>query len=208
MNDLMSYLNDSARHIHDGPKGGFIVSLSHVYKTDLEDLWDACTNPQRLPRWFLPVTGDLSVGGHYQLEGNASGTIKSCEPPRALLVSWEFDDKYSELEALLESEGEHARLTLKHFVPDDEHWAEFGPAATGIGWDMALGSLAAHTVGTEFGRSPEWFESDEAVSFMSQSAQQWTQAHIDSGADIAEAKAMAARTINVYTGGQEGSERE
>ena len=45
------------------------------YPTDIEDLWHACVTPERLKRWFGPVTGDLREGGTYQIEGNAHGTI-------------------------------------------------------------------------------------------------------------------------------------
>ena len=31
--------------------------------------------PERIPRWFLPVSGDLRLGGRYQLEGNAGGEV-------------------------------------------------------------------------------------------------------------------------------------
>src|SRR5690242_10613831 len=48
-----------------------VVTLSRTYSTELSDLWDACTNPERIPRWFLPVAGELHEGGRYQLEGNA-----------------------------------------------------------------------------------------------------------------------------------------
>ncbi|HEX7430212.1 MAG TPA: polyketide cyclase, partial [Mycobacterium sp.] len=40
-----------------------VVTISQSYDTDAADLWDACTNIERIPRWFLPVTGDLRVGG-------------------------------------------------------------------------------------------------------------------------------------------------
>ena len=46
------------------------LTISRVYDTGIEDLWDACTNPERIPRWFLPVSGDLELGGRYALEGN------------------------------------------------------------------------------------------------------------------------------------------
>jgi uncharacterized protein YndB with AHSA1/START domain len=42
----------------DGDEARAVV-LARTYKTDLEDLWDARTNPERIPRWFLPVSGDL-----------------------------------------------------------------------------------------------------------------------------------------------------
>ena len=58
--------------------------ISAVYDTTLDDLWDACTNAERIPRWFLPVSGELRDGGRYQLEGNAGGTIERCDPPTRL----------------------------------------------------------------------------------------------------------------------------
>src|SRR5260370_16198190 len=41
-------------------------------------------------RALLPIIGDLRLGGHYQFEGNAGGTIRRCEPPRLLAVTWEM----------------------------------------------------------------------------------------------------------------------
>ena len=58
------------------------LTVSRVYETPPEDLWDACTNPERISRWFLPISGDLRPGGRYEFEGNASGTIERCEPPQ------------------------------------------------------------------------------------------------------------------------------
>ncbi len=51
------------------------VTLARSYATTVEDLWDAVTSAERIPRWFLPVSGRLELGGRYQLEGNAGGTI-------------------------------------------------------------------------------------------------------------------------------------
>ena len=58
-----------------------VSSIAQTYPTPIEDLWDACTNAERIPRWFLPISGDLRVGGRYQLEGNASGTVQTCDAP-------------------------------------------------------------------------------------------------------------------------------
>lgn len=33
-----------------------VITVSQSYDADVEDVWDACTHPERLPRWFLPVT--------------------------------------------------------------------------------------------------------------------------------------------------------
>jgi Activator of Hsp90 ATPase homolog 1-like protein len=72
-----------------------VANVARTYDTHVEDLWDALTNHERIPRWFLPVSGDLRLGGRYQLEGNASGTITACEPPRHLAATWEYGDEVS-----------------------------------------------------------------------------------------------------------------
>ena len=66
------------------------VTLSRSYATTLADLWDAVTNGARIPRWFLPISGDLVLGGRYQLEGNAGGVITACEPRSDFALTWEF----------------------------------------------------------------------------------------------------------------------
>ena len=60
---------------------GRTVRLRRTYDAPIEDVWDALTNPERISRWFLPISGDYRVGGRYQFEGNAGGEIVSCERP-------------------------------------------------------------------------------------------------------------------------------
>src|SRR4051794_10347845 len=60
------------------------------YDTTVEDLWEAITTRERVARWFLPVEGELKLGGRYQLVGNAGGTITLCEPPKSLELTWEI----------------------------------------------------------------------------------------------------------------------
>ena len=31
-----------------------VVAISQIYEGSLDDVWDACTNPERIPRWFMP----------------------------------------------------------------------------------------------------------------------------------------------------------
>lgn len=82
--DVLRYIGAVARSVetrlHQG-KPARVVKASCAYDTGIEDLWDAITNAERLPRWLLPVSGDLRLGGRYQLEGNASGRITACDPP-------------------------------------------------------------------------------------------------------------------------------
>lgn len=63
------------REVRTGSRHGAptkIVVAHRTYDTDQEDLWDALTDPGRLPRWFLPISGELTVGGHYQLEATSA----------------------------------------------------------------------------------------------------------------------------------------
>ena len=66
------------------------MTLTRLYDTSVDDLWDALTSKERIPRWFLPVEGDLKLGGRYQLKGNAGGTITACTPPNHFAATWEF----------------------------------------------------------------------------------------------------------------------
>ena len=82
--DFESHLGAVERSVslleRDGLPAG-AVTLSRSYATTVEDLWDAVTNGERIPRWFLPISGELELGGRYQLEGNAGGVITACERP-------------------------------------------------------------------------------------------------------------------------------
>src|SRR5690606_32456886 len=128
-----------------------VLTASRVYPTDVDDLWDAVTNPDRIARWFLPVSGDLRVGGRYSLQGNADGTIEECEPPNRFAATWEFGGQVSWIEVRIEEEDDgQARFTLEHVAHvDDDMWTQFGPGAVGVGWDGALMGLALHVSNNE-----------------------------------------------------------
>src|SRR6187431_460405 len=121
--------------LHEGQPARVVVA-ARTYDTTVDDLWDAVTNKDRIPRWFLPVSGDLRLGGRYQLEGNAGGTITRCEPPRVVAVTWEFGGNTSWVNVTLtENPGGGTYLELEHIahVPE-EFWDQFGPGAAGVGW--------------------------------------------------------------------------
>jgi uncharacterized protein YndB with AHSA1/START domain len=181
-----------------------VVTLSRVYETTLEDLWDACTNPERIPRWFLPVTGELRLGGHYALEGNASGTIEACDPPSGFRATWEMFGEVSWIELRLAPEGaERARFTLEHIAHvDDERWAQYGPGAVGVGWDLGLLGLALHVAGSGERppeADPEWAASEEGRRYMTESSERWREASVAAGTPEADAWAAAERTTAFYT---------
>jgi len=182
------------------------VVVSRTYDVPIEDLWDACTNPERIPRWFLPISGELRVSGRYQLEGNAGGTIERCDPPRSFTATWEFggDVTWIELRLTPEADG-GTRFELEHIAHvDDERWTQFGPGAVGVGWDLTLGvGLARHLASgasVDPAAAAAWTASEEGKRFVTLSSQAWCDASIAAGTDIVAARAAAGRTTAAYTG--------
>ena len=180
------------------------VTLTQTYPSDVDDVWDACTDAERIPRWFLPVSGELKLGGRYQLEGNAGGTVERCDPPDSFFVTWEFGGQVSWVEVRLTAEGAaRTRLEIEHIAHvGDDMGAQFGPGAVGIGWDSILLGLSQHLSGApavDPANSAAWVASDEGKRFMTLSGERWRDAHVASGADEDEARAMAERTIAAYT---------
>ena len=49
------------------------MEVTRTYDTTAEDLWEALTDPVRLPRWFLPVSGDLRLGAGEALIAGEGG---------------------------------------------------------------------------------------------------------------------------------------
>ncbi len=181
------------------------VVISRTYDAALEDVWDACTNPERIPRWFLPVSGELGAGGRYQLEGNAGGEIERCDPPHGFAATWEFGGNVSWIELRLSDlGGGRTRFELEHIAPgDDEHWAQFGPGAVGVGWELALLGLARHFASgaaVDPAAAAAWAASEEGRRFMSLSSRRWCEAAIEAGGDPAGSRAAAERTTRFYAG--------
>ncbi len=186
----------------DGQPTG-AVSISRGFSASVEDLWDAITNADRIPRWFLPLTGDLKLGGRYQLEGNAGGVVTECERLTHLALTWEFGEDISWVDVRLSAQAPvRARLTLTHTAHLLEHWDTFGPGAVGVGWEMGLMGLALHLAqpdepkpdDTEFATSPD------GKVFITGSSESWGQAAVASGTDPDSAAAATSRTTAFYTG--------
>jgi len=190
--------------LHEGQPARVVVA-ARTYDTTVDDLWDAVTNKDRIPRWFLPVSGDLRLGGRYQLQGNAGGTITRCEPPRAVAMTWEFGGEVTWLEVALEAAPDgRSLLRLEHVarVPDPR-WNEFGPGAVGVGWDTALLGLGRYLdtgIAVDPREGMAWLGSENGREFVRHSSDDWCRASIDAGTDAAAARAAAARTTAAYTG--------
>ncbi|WP_328979785.1 SRPBCC family protein [Streptomyces canus] len=182
------------------------VLLRRTYDAEIADVWDAVTSPERIARWFMPVSGELKVGGRYQLEGNAGGEILECVEPERLRVSWLYgpDPGFSEVEVRLTSEnGERTVLELEHVaVVPDEFWDQFGPGAVGVGWDLGLYGLALHLAGGGLSKeeAATWHTTPEGSAFITGSGEGWGEAYAASGVDQETATRTTAATIAFYTG--------
>lgn len=208
MDDPIRHLGAVTRAVSHFERDGRLlraVTASRSYATSIEDLWDAVTNAERIPRWFMPIQGDLKLGGRYQLEGNAGGEITRCEPPRRLSVTWVFRDNVSWVDVSLEATAPGTTsLTLEHSaeVPQ-EFWDEYGPGATGVGWDLGLLGLGMHVedrVASAPEASREWVVSAGGKDYMRRSGDAWCDAAIRDGEDAGWARAAAERTRKFYTG--------
>ena len=204
--DLASVLGAVTRSVRNFEKDGkpaSAVTLTRLYDTDPEDLWDALTNAKRIPRWLLPVEGELKLGGKYQLKGNAGGTITACTPPTHFAATWEFGGGVSWIDVKVTPESSQARMTLEHMAIIEDHWNQFGPGAVGIGWDLAVMGLAQHLatgVSADHEAAEAWMGSPNGKAFMSESGEFWRAAHVSSGVDPASAKERSDRTIAFYRG--------
>lgn len=216
MMDVLGQLGAVSRAVRteeiDGEPAA-VQTLEQTYPSPIADVWDAVTSPERIARWFMPVSGELQLGGTYQLEGNAGGTVLECSPPAgdsaSYRVTWEFGGGVTWLTIRLAAEGEGTRLELEHVAREADVPAEmaamFGPGATGVGWDGGLLGLSRHLTGSgAAGMDPEalaaWTATEEGRSFYRGAADAWAQASIADGTDAATARAQADATYGFYTG--------
>jgi uncharacterized protein YndB with AHSA1/START domain len=94
------------------------VRVEDIYNTDIEDLWEACTTPERLVRWIAEVSGDLLVGSTVQAAFTSTwagpARIEVCDRPHHLLLTMDpGTEDESELEAWLTEEGDTTRLVVE-----------------------------------------------------------------------------------------------
>ena len=142
--------------------GAGVVRIEERYDTDVEDLWAAITDPDRLSRWHGRVAGDLHRGGAFRLHVEAAdidvdGRVQECEPPHRLVVTTrETDESYGKgegvppfdetIEATLSPDGDGTILVIEvRGLPLD------AIAAYGAGWQLHAEDLAAHLAGRQPG---------------------------------------------------------
>ena len=94
------------------------IRVEDVYDTDLEDLWRACTDPERAARWIAQVAGEFRPGGilHATFTSTWTGSMRIdvCEAPHHLVLTQEpGTDEETVIEAWLSAEGDKSRLVVE-----------------------------------------------------------------------------------------------
>lgn len=179
------------------------VVVARAFATTVADLWDAVTSAERIPRWFLPIRGELKPGGRFQLEGNAGGAITACERPAHCAFTWEYGDDTSWVDLRIAEAGAGgARLTLTHTAHLSDQWRRYGPGATGVGWEMGLLGLALHLAQPDEPKpdAAAFAASPDGKALITGSSAGWARAAAAAGEDPDAAQAAAARTTAFYTG--------
>jgi uncharacterized protein YndB with AHSA1/START domain len=195
MIDIASQLNAIHRQVEqqppaDGSGERVSVLLRRSYDAPIGHVWDALTQPDRIKRWFMPISGELRVGGSFQLEGNAGGEILTCEPPRLLRVT--FGGPTSIVQVRLTPQGDSDTvLELEHTVPIEIAQSGAGALWVGPGWDGALLGLGLFLRGEAVGDPVAAANSPEAQEFSRQSVHAWAEVVRDSGTATAEQLAAA-----------------
>lgn len=131
---------------------GVAVVFDRRYATDPVDLWQACTDPERLARWFAPVTGDLRPGGNFRIHFDDADTppcrVLACEAPQRLVWEWPIREVATVVTVEVHADGDGSRLVLHHTRLADGQLAGYA-----AGWDLHIRSLDAHVAG---GEAPDW----------------------------------------------------
>ncbi|MGO1052234.1 SRPBCC family protein [Crossiella sp. CA198] len=169
------------------------VTLRRDYDAEIADVWEAITDPDRVRRWFLPLSGELREGGTFQLEGNAGGDILTCQAPRLLKVT--FGGPVS-LVTLTLTEGEAPGTTvleLDHTVPVEMAGSGAGALYVGPGWDGAFLGLALYLAGEVADDPAAAANSIEGQTFSQGSVHAWAETVRASGTATEEELAAAVR---------------
>ncbi len=194
MIDILTEINAIHREVGRTGVDDEIVSvlLRRAYPADIEDVWDAITDPDRIKRWFMPITGDLREGGTFQLEGNAGGQILTCDRPRRLKVT--FGGESSLVEVRLAADGkDHTTMELEHSVPFEMVGSGAGSLYVGPGWDGALLGLGLFLRGEAPDDPVAAANSLETQQFSKESIHAWTATVGVSGTATSEEIAAAVK---------------
>ena len=175
MIDIARHLSAVHREVSAKPETETVrVLLRRSYDAEIDDVWSAVTDPERVRRWFLPLTGDLRVGGTFNLEGNAGGDILDCQPPGLLRVTFGGPTSTVELRLTPDAERDGATvLELDHSVPLAMAGSAAGALYVGPGWDGAVMGLGLFLAGEPIEDPVAMANSLEVQEFSLESLRVW-----------------------------------
>lgn len=193
MIDILEHINAVQREVSRTGET-VTVLMRRSYQADPAEVWDALTDPDRMRRWFMPVSGDLQVGGTFQLEGNAGGEILECEPPKRFKVTFGGPNSLLELR-LLPGADASTELELEHSMSEAPAPGGAGALWVGPGWDGGLLGLGLYVTGElpADADPTEMANSAEVISYNEQSVRAWIEAIRASGTTTEEDLTSAAK---------------
>lgn len=140
--------------------GTGVVRMEDRFQTDIDDLWSALTEPDRLARWLGKVEGDLRLEGAFRAhffasEWEGSGRVEACDPPQRLMVRTKDAEELEEhtIEARLTSDGEGTTLVIEERGMPVDHLAAYG-----AGIQIHVEDLAAFLGGRNRTDASRWDE--------------------------------------------------
>lgn len=202
MIDILEHINAIQRQVQVTGEDVRVV-LRRSYQAEMEEVWDALTDPERIRRWFMPITGELKQGGSFQLEGNAGGEILECEPPERFKLTFGGPTSLVEI-TLSAGPDDTTELQMDHSVPAAMAGGAGGALYVGPGWDGGLMGLALYLEGqiAEDQDPREMANSPEVAEFTKESVRAWIKAVRESGlAGEEELRAAAEASIAQFAPG-------
>jgi uncharacterized protein YndB with AHSA1/START domain len=152
------------RETRDGRE---VLVIERRFSAPVEDVWAACTEPERMERWIGTWSGDPASGEvtfRMTAEGDDAPAevfdVERCEPPHGFRLRSREAAPFHEdgtgptvhwiLEVDLREEAGTTTLTFVQDVLHDELGADM-VASVGTGWEYYLDRLMAHVTGHDAG---------------------------------------------------------
>ncbi|HEX4701943.1 MAG TPA: SRPBCC family protein [Pseudonocardiaceae bacterium] len=129
--------------------GKGVVRMADRYDTDINDLWSALTNPDRLARWIAVIKGDLVIGGEFHASFTSGWDgpcrVDVCDSPHRLQITMNpGEPDETVVEAVLAADDDGTKLVI-----EDRGLPLTDYAYHGAGWQAHVEDLATYLAGRE-----------------------------------------------------------
>lgn len=141
----------SVRRALQGPPDQPVLVFERDYAAGLDDVWSACTDPDRLQNFFGTFDGDppRSVGAEFRVDlggesDRAVGVVTTCEPKTRIAYDWSWQgERTSHVEVTFSAGERSTTVKIVHRLSEPDHVVGYGG-----GWEQMLAALGAEA-GTE-----------------------------------------------------------